>query len=511
MKVTNQFSQTCVLLALAFLCAGCMTFAPSERTSDELPFADAFALYEPTAHTPDRWWEGFASEELSRLVDAALAGDFTLQQAYARLEQATQVAVQAGALRRPEVNITGDLSVTRRHTDTGQSISTARQVSTNLQQIDQILSTVAGTGSAGTGAAQTAASSTQTSTTESYRFGLASSYELDLWGRVRARHEAALHDLEATREDVHTAMLSVAAQVTSRWLDVVSLKQVLELVREQLASNQTMRELVELRFRKGIATALDVFQQRQIVARTEAVMPPLQARLQTLQHELVVLTGQPPRMALNLTADAFPAVEVWPEVGVPSDLLAARPDVRAVGLRLQSADWRVSAARAERLPALRLTGSASYGAGEWDLVFDNWMATLAGSVTGPLFDAGRRKAEVERTRAVVDERLAAYKQVVVTAMREVEDALVNELHQAAYVKALSKELEAAHASHEEALARYLKGLNDYLPVLNAVTNVQALERNLVQARRNRLAYRVQLHRALGGTWMSNTLDELKEY
>jgi len=169
----------------------------------------------------------------------------------------------------------------------------------------------------------------------------------------------------------------------------------------------------------------------------------------------------------------------------------------------------VSAALADRLPAIRLSASASYGADDLDLLFDNWMARLAGSITGPIFDAGSRKAEVERTRAVVDERLAAYKLTVATAVQEVEDALVLEAKQGEYIEALKTQLEAARSAYDESLARYRKGLNDYLPVLSALTSVQLLERGLVQAEHDLLVYRVQLHLALGGTWMREELEDPK--
>ncbi|HQH67056.1 MAG TPA: TolC family protein, partial [Candidatus Hydrogenedentes bacterium] len=211
-----------------------------------------------------------------------------------------------------------------------------------------------------------------------------------------------------------------------------------------------------------------VYQQRQIVAGTESLLPPLEAALQTTLHELAVLLGQEPRTELGMVLAALPEVGPLPEPGLPAELLARRPDIRAAGLRLRSADWRVSVARADRLPALRLTGSASYGADDWDLVFDNWAATLAAGVTGPIFDAGQRKAEVERARAVVDERLAAYRESVLIAAKEVETALFEEVKQVEYIEALNRELDAVRNAHEQALLRYRKGSNDYLPVVSAL-------------------------------------------
>jgi outer membrane protein TolC len=190
--------------------------------------------------------------------------------------------------------------------------------------------------------------------------------------------------------------------------------------------------------------------------------------------------------------------------------LARRPDVRAAGLDLQAADWRFAAARADRLPSLRLTASASYGADSWALLFDNWAATLAGSLTGPIFDAGRRKAEVERTRAVAGESLARYQERVLVSVKEVENALLQETKQGEYIGALKRALEAVRASYEQAQQRYRKGLNDYLPVLSALTQLQVLERRLVIAEFDRLGDRVSLCLALGGSWMTDTLAATEE-
>ena len=154
-----------------------------------------------------------------------------------------------------------------------------------------------------------------------------------------------------------------------------------------------------------------------------------------------------------------------------------------------------------------MTGSAICSANEWELACDNWTAKLAGSIAGPIFDAGRRRAEVERPRAVVDERLAVCKQTIVTAVQEVENALIREAKQREYVDALKVRLGTAQDSHREARARYQKGLSDYLPVLSALTTAQSLERSLVQANHDLLAQRVQLYLALGGSWMERELIE----
>ncbi|MCK5863196.1 MAG: TolC family protein, partial [Candidatus Hydrogenedentes bacterium] len=238
--------------------------------------------------------------------------------------------------------------------------------------------------------------------------------------------------------------------------------------------------------------------------------PALEESLQITQYELAVLLGRAPRDEVQITGDTLPEIGFLPEPGLPADLLARRPDIRSAGLQLHAADWRVSAAKADRLPALRLNASASYGSEEWALLFDNWMASLAAGITGPVFDAGRRKAEVRRTQAIVKERLAVYRQKVLDSVKEVESAMMRETKQQEYVDALEREYNTAQATHEQALQRYKNGIIDYLPVLTALTQLQTVERKVLKAKQIRLEYRIQLYTALGGGWMEEEIHRSKD-
>ena len=511
-----------VLAVLALVSGGCARFAPPERSMDELPVPDGFSLYDETAATPDRWWESLGSAELNALVDEALAGNLSLRQVYMRLVQADTVARKAHGARMPQLSYSADSSSTRRRTDSGPR-STADKLSVVNTRVQQFQQLVAGAGMVGasplpglnqaaaglSGLASDLPGPQSTTRTESHGLGLSGSWEVDLWGRLDAQEEAALADLEGSRESVYAAMLSLSGSVVRQWLTVVANEQELALSQRQLELNRTTLELMELRYRKGMATALDVYQQRQIVAQTESLLPGFEVGVRVAQHELAVLSGAQPLKDLGIKTAELPGLGALPGTGLPADLLARRPGVRTAGLQLRSADWQVAAARADRLPALRLTASASYGSDEWNLLFANWMAALAASVTGPIFDGGTRKAEVARTRAVVEERLAAYREKVLVAVKEVENALYQELKQTEYIQALERRLEATQASYGQALDRYRRGLNDYLPVLASLSELQVLERTLVQARFTQHGYRVALCLALGGSWMADELAELE--
>ena len=505
---------------LALSCAACSAFLPTRETPPEGQLPAAFAMREEDAaevDRPDRWWEAFGSEELNRLLDEALEENLTLRQAWARLDQAGSSAVQAAAGLYPEVSLDGGASYNRavRTVEGAGAASwqsqmkdavingTVRGISNAFSGGGGVAGQIGGSGLSAVGGQATGGQgSTARVTTETKQFdlSLAVSYEVDLWRRVSSQARAAQRDFEATREDVESAAMTLAAEIVQRWLAILEQQALKAILAEQVETNATYLELVELRFRKSQVSALDVYQQRQAVSEVKKLIPLTEAQEQILRHELAVLLGKPPGSILTLGTYDLEAVPPLPSAGVPADLLMNRPDMRSALARLNAADYRVAVSRADRLPAIRLSGGVGYGADDIANLFDDWFVNLAASLTAPLFDGSRRKAEVDRTLAVVEERLASYRLTVLTAIREVEDALVLERKQGEHVDALARELEDARNALEQAGERYLKGQNDYLPVLTALERTQFLTRNLVAARRDLLSFRVGLYRALGGSW-----------
>jgi len=458
-----------MLLALmACGLAGCQPFKPSPRIHATEVLPTSFSGSGQGDEYVERWWETFDSAELNALMDAALADSLTLKETWARLRQAEAVAVQAGAGLFPTLSAEASGSRTRS-------------------------STVGPTGSR------------VTATTRRYGLGLAATYEVDLWGRIRSGQQAAELDRLATREALEAAAISLTAEVANRWVRILEQRATRDVLGEQLKTNRTFEELVELRFRKSFVSAVDVYQQRQTVARVEAQLPLVDSREQVLVHELTLLLGRSARADVPLAAGKLPQLAPLPPTGLPSELLARRPDVRAALASLQAADYRVAAARADRLPAIRLTGQAGFDSAELEDLFDNWAATLAAGLVAPILDGGRRTAEVERTLGVVQERLAAYQRTVLTAFKEVEDALVRERQQRKHLTALDRRIDVASNTLREARKRYGQGLSDYLPVLTALGTVQQLELDRLAARRDLVLFRISLYRALGGTW-TNELE-----
>ena len=449
-----------VLIVFAVgLLAACSTFhiSPDQRPAESLP--KEFSMYGEREAGPDRWWETFGSAELNRLVSESLSRNLTVRQAAARLKQANAVSVQSGSSGRLKADI--------------EAAASAGKEGINSKSFHR----------------------------ESYSAGLGVSYELDFWGKIEGKINAAELNEAATAEELYTLKMTTAAEVVLRWLELAEVRQTITLLNRQVETNRKILELIELRFKRSQATALDVLQQRDVVAQAESLIPNEKAREKTVRHQLAVLLGKAPGTDLNLEVLTLPTPPALPATGLPTELLAKRPDIRSAGLKLQAADWTVAAAKADRLPTLRLTGTARYNATEVNNLFDNWLANLAGSLTFPLIDGGFRKAEVIRTKAVAEERLNRYREVILKALKEVEDALVQETAQVHFLVSLKRRLELSKSTKQEAGARYRKGLETYLPVLSAIINEQALERTILNAELKKLKYRVQLHRALGGDWM----------
>ena len=464
MKVWNR--KRVVLCVCLLTLAACSPFQPAHRTDAHGELPETFSLYDQREHPDSSWWLAFSSPELNRLVDEALAGGFSLKQAWYRLQQARAVAVRAGADRYPELAAGGSAESTRRD---------ASDLSGGPKG-DQTLT-----------------------------LGLESSYEVDLWGRVRSQQQAAILDAQASEADLHAAAVTLTAEVAGRWIQILSQQLQKALLEEQLVNNRTFLDLIELRFRNGIVSALDVYQQKQVVANIRATIPLVAADIQLRKHELALLLGRPPRSNLQLAQAELPRIGPLPAVGLPADLLAVRPDVKAAGMRLQAVDWQLAAAQADRLPALRIGATAQYGPDELDLLFDTWLVRLAANLTAPLFDGGRRVAEVDRIQAAVDEQLWNYRQVVFTAVKEVEDALESETRQREHIEGLKVVMDVARKGLREAVSRYRSGLSDYLPVLTQLLTVQDLERDMIRQQEQLIFYRIGLYRALGGQWSTDSL------
>ena len=452
-----------IIFLLAQLLYSCAPFAPAARTPREVaPVPASYSIKDTLAAPQQRWWETFGDNDLNDFVEEALSGNQDLAAYWARLGKANALAAKEGADLIPSVSGEAGASYFRGHDSEG--------------------------------------STGQTTENENYTLGLVASYEVDIWGRIRASVQSAELTAAATRQDLNGAAITIAAEVAERWVRIIAQRQQKSLLQRQLTVNETYLDLVELRFRKSLASALDVMQQKQLVERIKAQLPLIELEERLRLNELAVLLGRQPYDAPLFEGQSLPELNVPPAAGIPAQLLEFRPDILSAYSRLAAADQDLAAARADRLPALRLTGGAAYSSDDLDRLFDNWLLNIAAGITAPLIDGGRRKAEVVYAESAVLEKLAAYRQTVLIAVREVESALIREQKIRENITGIENQLEAAQTALSEAGFRYINGLIDYLPVLTQLLSVQNLEFDLISRRTELLIARMDLYRAIGATW-----------
>jgi outer membrane protein TolC len=234
-------------------------------------------------------------------------------------------------------------------------------------------------------------------------------------------------------------------------------------------------------------------------------VPLVESRVGVLENQLAVLLGEPPGTQIARPPAALPALPPLPSTGLPAELLARRPDVRAAQLRVMSADNRVGVAIAALLPTLTLSATGSYSGRSIAEIFDLRFWSIAADVFAPIFEGHRRTAEVDRARAVLRELLTAYTQAVLRAFQEVEDALVQERRQRDFLVSLDEQVSLAEATLREARLQYANGLGEYLNVLTALSALQRLERDRLTAQQQLVAFRIQLYRALAGSWPADLI------
>ena len=407
---------------------------------------------------PDRWWLSFEDPILNKLMDHALAGNFTLKTAWDRLHQFEALAEMAGADLYPALDANAGASQTRFREES------------------------------------------QTDDNGSYTLGLVASYELDLWGRIRSIRDAAVFDAQASVEDLQAAALTLSAQVAKTWYQLVEQHGQSDMLDEQIKTNEQVLELVTLKFRTGQVGIADMLQQKQLVESNRGEKVQVAAQIKVLEHQLAILLGYPPQKAAAPRISRLLELPPMPETGLPAQLIRHRPDIRSAYYNVLAADKDIAAAIADRFPRLSLTAGLDTSGGHVRDLFDNWLANLAANLVAPIMDGGLRKAEVGRTRAVASEALNNYGQTILNALGEVEDALVREQRQRDFMVSLHKQLRLSGQVVERVRDRYVQGTVDYQRVLDALLSQQELQISLLTAKLDLVEERIDLCRSLGGGW-----------
>jgi multidrug efflux system outer membrane protein len=415
------------------------------------------------------WWRGFRSKELTDLVEEALTSNLDIAAAVGRILQADAQSRISGAPLLPLVDL--DASATRSRSS----------------------QTTAGDGAGGGGGA---------SERTIYRTSLAASYEIDFWGKNRAALRAAEELAAASRFDRETVQITTVVSVTNAYFQVLAAQDRLRAARDNLAAATRVFNLIQERFNVGTASALDIAQQESVVNTQRAAIPPLEQSLRDNTITLAVLIGRAPAH-VRVRGGSMDRLSIPPVTpGLPSDLIAQRPDIRNAEAQLASANANVESARAAMLPSIQLTGEGGFQSAALRTLLrpESAFYNLVAGLTQPVFDGLRLQGQLDLQRGRQDELLQLYRRAVVSAFGDVERALVDIRFTGERERLQRQVVASSRRAFEISETRLREGAVDLVTVLSTQQTLFQAQDALYQARLARLQAVVSLFQALGGGW-----------
>lgn len=465
----NAFARLCCL-GLTLVLAACAVGPDYHAPALDAPQAYAEARKQGEAQALDlaAWWKTFDDPVLASLVDRAALANLDLAQAQARVVQARAALKAAGAGFWPTLEGTGQIS---RSKDSKNAVA--------------------------------GSSYSSGSTSTLYTAGFDASWELDVFGKVRRQREAAAAELEASQEELADTLRTLLAEVATNYAALRSAQSREAIARANLKAQDETLEITRTRFQAGLVSYLDVAQAESQRASTAADIPSLQATAKESMHRLAVLLGLAPgalNAELSKAAPLPEPIKALPDTGLPSDLLARRPDVRQAERTLAAASANIGVAQAGFYPTFDLTlglGLQSVGNKTFLESASRYWSIVPG-VNVPLFSGGSTMADVEQKKAMYDESLAAYRAAFLTALEDVENALSGSYAQQERLSLLAQAEDAARRSLDLARERYAKGLTGFLDVLTAQETLYTAQDNLDQCKADLMTQVIALYKALGG-------------
>jgi NodT family efflux transporter outer membrane factor (OMF) lipoprotein len=363
-----------------------------------------------------------------------------------------------------------------------------------------------GSGSGSSNNSNGLASAFNHSEIDTWQGGFDASWEIDVFGGVQRSIEAARADEQASLDARRDVLVTLLAEVARYYVDLRGLQRELAIARENVRSQEDTVELTRSRFQAGLATDLDVARAEALVATTQSQIPSLQTSLQQAIHHLSILLGQEPTaLQVELSREApIPPPPPMVPVGLPSELLRRRPDIRRAERRLAAATARIGVATAELFPRFALTGGFGLAAAKPGDIFrtDSAYYSIGPAINWRIFDAGRIQFNVRVQNALERESFANYQATVLRSLEDVENALVAYARERERWQALDRAVAANKRAVDLANQLYTRGLTDFLNVLESQRNLYAAQDQLAQSERNLSSDVIALYKALGGGWES---------
>ena len=455
------------LLCACLLLSACGT--PAERPDSGISAPPAWQS--PVSTKPEKnrqqWWATFGSPELESLIAEAQLGSHDLAAAVARVHQAQATAVIAGGPLLPEVK--AGLNANRQKLLRGNGYSQLDADSSN-QAVDY------------------------------FDASLSASYEIDFWGARHAARDSALQGVRASEFDQATVELTLLSSVANSYSQSLSLAEQSRIAELNLGNAQSVLKLVQTRYDSGSATALELAQQKSLVAAQQRQLPLVQQQAAEARITLAALLGRPvqalPRSHLNFAQMSWPSIAS----GVPSDLLSRRPDIARAEAQLAAAQADVTVARAALLPSVTLSANIGSGADTFGDLLRSPFYNLTAGLVAPIFNNGRLSAERDRATARQQELLESYRGAIINGFADVEKALTSIRGLDEQRQWQGEELAQAQTAFDIAQSRYQAGAEDLLSVLETQRTLFAAQDLNVQLRLARLQASIGLYKALGGNW-----------
>lgn len=479
LKQRNRYMPA--LMMLLSLClimvAGCAVGPDFKPPEMPVPATWAGAAPSPatTAAEKDlaRWWSVFDDRRLASLIEQAVESNLDLKFAEARIRQARAARGVAESFLGPTLDATA-----------------------SFQRSETSVSPTSDRGGSG--------SDTLRVTTNQYFAGFDAAWELDIFGGVRRSIEAADAEVQASVETRRDVLVTLTAEVARNYIDLRAFQQRITIARQNLQAQKHSAKLTRQRFEAGLASGLDVANAEAQAATTAAVIPLLEASARQAIYSLSVLLGREPAALLQELAPALsiPTAPPSAPLGVPSDLLRRRPDIRQAEAGVHAATARIGVAEAELFPRFFISGSVGLKSSELGSWFD-WSSRLwsfGPSASWRVFDTGRVRSDIAQQEALQEQSLIVYQKTVLTALQEVEAALISLRKEQEHRKALVDAVAFNRKAVDLSIRLYTEGQTDFLSVLQAQRALFVTEDALVQSTQTVSTTLVALYKALGGGW-----------
>lgn len=460
---------TRMLLAgfVALLLSGCVLGPNYRRPTMPLPQTWRTAPGEATGVVNTAWWEGFQDPDLNALIKQSIDANKDLLQATERVKEFEAKLKITGADRFPQIQY--GTSAEREH------------YSVESPQTQGIL-----------------AQPTQ----NAFEVGTSVNWEFDIWGKMRRANEAALADLLSSEYARHAVMLTVVSNVATSYFQLLALDSQLSLAKQTLKNRTDALKLIDTRYKGGSASKMAVLQAQSAVDEVWVEIPDLERQIATLENALSLLSGRNPDEIIRHHGDDEPAMPAIPG-GVPSDVLARRPDVLEAEQNLISANARIGVAKAALFPSISLTGLLGFASSDLDALTnrDAAHASIGVGLLGPIFSGGKLSGQVHEAEAYQRELLIKYQQTIQTALADVNNALVFDAKAAEMEKRGVEQVATLTELTKLAQVRYDGGQSDYLEVLTAERDLFNAESQQVNRHRDSYLALVSVYAAMGGGWM----------